>query len=127
MPVEVLSNEIVPVEIVTAAPVEEVVVSDEKIAEPIADLETAATMPEKTEVMPETMNEVLPVVEGEILEPAASEIVVAEAPVVSVTQAAPVAVAAVAATTVKQTSEEEEGLIEGIVNTLIDDDADGEN
>lgn len=133
VPTEVLTNEIVPAvagdATLAVVPVE-AVATGEKVAETATDLETAATMPEKVEVMPETVNEVLPVVEGEILEPAASEIVVAEAPAV-VTQAVTVAetpVAAVAATPVKATSEEEEGLIEGIVNTLIsDDDADGEH
>lgn len=128
IPVEVLTNEVEPVlanEVpLIVVPVE----TGEKVAETVTDLETAATMPEKVEVMPETVNEVLPIAEGEILEPAASEIVAAEVPaVLAQTATVPESpVAAVAATPVKATSEEEEGLIEGIVNTLIlDDDADG--
>lgn len=127
IPVEVLTNEVEPAlanEIpLPVVPVE----TGEKVAETVTDLETAATMPEKVGVMPETVNEVVPIVEGEILEPAASEIVVAEVPtVVTQTVTAPESPAAVASTPVKATSEEEEGLIEGIVNTLIlDDDADG--
>lgn len=116
---EVISNEIIPVAPLSVVPVEPTVaLTGEKVAEQVTDLETAATVPVKVEVMPETVNEILPVVEGEILEPAASEIVVSEIPV-AVTPAA--VVAAIAAAPVKQSSEEEEGLIEGIVNTLIDD------
>lgn len=111
----------------SVVPVEAVAPNAEKVAETVADLETAASVPEKVEVIPETLNEVMPVVEAEILETAASENVVAEIPVVvAQTATAPESpVAAVVATPVKATSEEEEGLIEGIVNTLLDDDTDG--
>lgn len=68
------------------------------------------------------MNDVVPAVENEVLEQAASKPVVAEVAVVDTPVAAPVAAAATAPA--KDTSEEED-LIEGIVNTLIEDDGDG--
>lgn len=123
VPTEVLTNEVVPLAIAENAIADS---TGEKLAEPVPDLETAASVPEKVESVPESVNEIIPVVEEEILEPVASEIVVSELPAI-VTQAAsvpesPLPVAAVASPApVKQTSEEEEGLIEGIVNTLIDD------
>lgn len=117
LPAEVLTNEVEPV-IANEAPLSvvpvEVAATDEKIAEQVAESEAA--------VVPETVNEVLPVVEGEILEPAASEIVVSEVPVAITATVPESPVAAVVSAPVKQTSEEEEGLIEGIVNTLIEDD-----
>lgn len=128
---EILSNEIIPVVVsevpVAVIPVETVAPGGEKLAEQVSDLETAATMPEKVDVLPGTVNEVLPVVDGVILEPAASEIAVSEVPAVvaSAATAPEATVAAVAASPVKQASEEEEGLIEGIVNTLILDDGEG--
>lgn len=134
-PEEPLSNEIIPVVVVTEAPaplavipveVEVVAPTDEKVAEQTPELEVIAPTAEKIEAvaMAETANEIIPVVEGEILEPAASEIIVAELPV---TQAAVASETPVVATTpIKATSAEEEGLIEGIVNTLIDDGTDGE-
>lgn len=67
-------------------------------------------------------NEIVPV-ESEILEPAASEVVVAEVPTPVVADAPVSTVAAVAPA--KETSEEDD-LIEGIVNTLIEDDGEGE-
>lgn len=79
------------------------------------------TEPSVAEVVGEQthMNDVVPAIENEVIEQAASEPVVAvEAPVV-----APV-VAVANAPVVKDTSEEED-LIEGIVNTLIEDDGDG--
>lgn len=127
VPEEVLTNEVIPVVVMTEAPLEVVPVevvapTDEKVAEQAPE---AAAVPEKIEALAVTANEVIPVVEAEILEPAASEIVVAEVPV-AVTPAVvaiqeTVAPAAVTAP-VKATSAEEEGLIEGIVNTFIEDD-----
>lgn len=115
---EVLTNEIVPTDI----PVEVVTSSGEKVAAEVVEVAT----PEKVEVVSEIANDVVP--EGEALETAASEIIVAQAPIVAATPVATVPespVAAVAAAPVKATSEEEEGLIEGIVNTLILEDGDG--
>jgi hypothetical protein len=135
--VEVLSNELIPVIVMTEAPmavvpIEAVAPTDEKVAEQTEELEVAATMPEKVETVKpvEYIFEIIPNgSEGEALEQAASEIVAAEIPV-AVTQTAAVEtpatpVAAIATTPVKATSAEEEGLIEGIVNTLIDDGTDG--
>lgn len=125
-PAEVLINEVAPLAVAENAIADS---TGEKLAEQVPDLETAATVPEKVESVPESVNEIIPVVEGEILEPAASEIVASELPAI-VTQAASVPESPVAAIVssapVKQTSEEEEGLIEGIVNTLILDDGDGD-
>lgn len=120
---EVISNEVIPVAPLSVVPAEPVVVlTGEKVAEQVADLEIASTVPVKVELIPEALNEVVEVVEEGGLEPAASEIVVSEVPV-GVTQAATIGASPVAAP-VKQSSEEEEGLIEGIVNTLIDDGED---
>lgn len=124
-PVAVLTNEVEPTTVneapLSVVPVETIVPTGEKLAEQVAD-------PESNTMVAETANEIIPVVEGEVLETAASEIVASEVPV-AVTQTVSVPespIAAVASTPVKQTSEEEEGLIEGIVNTLIsDDDTDG--
>lgn len=68
-------------------------------------------------------NEVAPV-EVEALETAASENVVVETPSVVESVAAEVPVVTEASQPAKETSEEED-LIEGIVNTLIEEDADG--
>lgn len=106
---EILTNEIVPETPLNVVPVEIVSENGEKLAEPVADLIEA--VPEKIEVMT-TLNDPIPVVEGEVFETAASEVV---APVV-----ASVAVPETPAP-VKANSEEEEGLIEGIVNTFIGD------
>jgi hypothetical protein len=121
-PEEPLSNEVIPVVVVTEAAAATSVV-DEKVAEPVE----AVAMPEKVEAVAEAANEVIPVVEGEIMEQAASEVVVSEVPA-AVTPAVVATVpestvAAVAATPVKATSAEEEGLIEGLVSTFIGDEA----
>lgn len=103
--------EVVPAETVTG----------EKLVEQPPVMEVAALTSEKLEVVPEAANEIIP---GEVLEQAASEIVASEIAPAVVTQAALVPepiVAAVVSTPAKQTSEEEEGLIEGIVNTFIGD------
>lgn len=119
---EVLSNEIIPTVASPLAVVPVETVTGEKLVEqPAAEI---VAMPEKVEVVPEAVNEIIPVIGGELLDQAASDIVVSGVP--SVTQAAlviePVETAvptAAASAPVKQTSEEEEGLIEGIVNTFI--------
>lgn len=98
VPVE--ANEIV-------APVE--AQNDEKVAEVVTEV-----MPEKVEAV-EAVNEVAPVVESDtVVAPVVAE-VASQAPVVLAD--------APAATPVKATSEEE-GLLEGIINTLAFDDAD---
>lgn len=132
VPEEVLTNEIIPVVVVTeaAAAAAPIVATDEKVAEPVE----VVAMPANIETVAQAVaaNEVIPIVEGEILEPAASEIVVSEVPA-AVTQVATIlesTVAAASATApVKATSAEEEGLIEGLVSTFIggDEAADGKN
>lgn len=106
-PAEILTNEVVPETPLNVVPVEVVSENAEKLVEPVADVVEA--LPEKVEVMT-TLNDPIPVVEGEVLETASSEVV---APVVA-------AVASPAPAPVKDASEEE-GLIEGIVNTFIGD------
>lgn len=91
----------------------------------VVPVETGEKLAQEALAVPaELTNEIVPVVEGEILEETASNIIASEIPAIAavVTPAALVAeptVAAVVAAPVKQTSEEEEGLIEGIVNTFI--------
>lgn len=112
-PAEILTNEVVPETPLNVVPVEVVSENAEKLVEPVADVVEA--LPEKVEVMT-TLNDPIPVVEGEVLETASSEVV---APVVA-------AVASPAPAPVKDASEEE-GLIEGIVNTFIGDGKQPEN
>lgn len=109
-PAEILTNEVIPEAPLSVIPVEVVSENGEKLVEPVADIIEA--VPEKVEVMT-TLNDPIPVVEGEVLETASSEVI---APVV----AAVASPETPAAAPVKADSEEE-GLIEGIVNTFIGD------
>lgn len=94
-------------------PVTDISVNDEKVAEPTTDVMTD----EKVES--DSVNEVVPV--EPVVETLANEVV----PEVAA-DATPVvaAVTSVPAAPVKATSEEEESLIDGIVNTLVFDDTD---
>jgi len=111
--------------------IETPVETGEKIAEPIVEVvEVAEIAPEKLDAEIAAIE----AAENEILAPAASEIALTnEIPAAAVVAAQPEAVVATAPESVvaavapvKQTSEEEEGLIEGIVNTLILDDGEEE-
>jgi hypothetical protein len=111
--VEPVKEEVVEAVIADEVPVTEVTVNDEKVAEPTTDVVTA----EKVES--DSVNEVVPV--ETVVETLTSELVpevaADTASVVPVVTSAPVA-------PVKATSEEEESLIDGIVNTLVFDDTD---
>lgn len=118
--VEPVKEEVVPVEVIEEFTATEPYINDEKVAEVITE-----AVPEKVvesdavnEVVPPTANDV-PVVEpmlvGEVVPSVPA--VVADSPVAAI-------VPAVTSAPVKATSEEEDGLIEGIVNTLILDDGD---
>lgn len=111
--VEPVKEEVVETVVADETPATDIpVVNDEKVAEPTtADVMTA----EKVES--DAVNEIVPVeavaeaLTGESVTP---EVVADAVPSVPVVTAAPV----------KATSEEEESLIDGIVNTLVFDDAD---
>lgn len=109
-PAETIANEIIPVEVSTIADLAQ---NDEKLAEPI-EAETMMPMPEKVDAVAEPVKAEsdAPVT---VVETLANE-VVSQAPLAD----APVA------TPTKATSEEE-GLLEGIINTLTFDDAEDDD
>jgi hypothetical protein len=116
IPVEATVNDVVPVEAnEIVAPIENVVQSDEKIAEPAIEAETMMPLvPEKNE----STNEIVSPIESDSTAPVetvATE-VISQAPISDTPAIAPT----------KATSEEE-GLLEGIINTLTFDDAEDDD
>lgn len=125
----------------TAAPLKEGVIANEVVSNSLNNFTTGATIidivsesgekiadiPDQQMVLttPENSSETSNQVDGEIFETAASQTVLSpEVPVLTeITETIKPTVSA--SSTVKPTSEEEEGLLEGIVNTLIDEDVEG--
>jgi hypothetical protein len=81
--------------------------NDEKVAEIVTEM-----MPDKMEVI-EIVNDIVPAVESETIVAVVPEVVASQAPLAD----SPV-------TTPTKATSEEEGLLEGIINTLAFDDAD---
>lgn len=108
IPVEVVPEEFTPTE---------PYVNDEKVAEVVTEA------PEKV-VESDAVNEVVPAASNDVpvVEPVLTGEVVPSVPAVVADSPVAAVVPAVTSAPVKATSEEEDGLIEGIVNTLILDD-----